>query len=159
MYGPMPHGTMFCALAVEYSGWKLNDVPRQLNGSVVLNPLAAEAIMKPLCPVVRSVSRASRAWPPRIFASNIWIVILSPGLIISVFAFGVNVALLARCGLGGPVGTPSRWMNPKLTGSKQPLLHGPDPLPVHSRLSMVSAEHQCLLSQLMLSTNRAKPGA
>ncbi len=45
MYGPIPHGMMFCRRAVEYSGWKLNRVPVQLNGLVVMNPLAAEAIM------------------------------------------------------------------------------------------------------------------
>jgi hypothetical protein len=51
---------MFCARADEYSGWKLNGVPEQSAGLVFMNPLAAEAIMKPLCPVVRSVSLASR---------------------------------------------------------------------------------------------------
>ena len=71
---------------------------------------------------------------------------------------GVNVARLLRCGLGGPVGTPLVWIQPKLTGSMQSLLHGPAPVPVHSRLSIVSAEHQCALSQLMLSSNGAKPG-
>ena len=52
MYGPMPHGMMFCARAVEYSGWKLNRLPSQLTGFVSMKPLAAEAIMKPLRPVV-----------------------------------------------------------------------------------------------------------
>src|ERR1022692_4502197 len=85
-------------------------------------------------------------------------VILSPGFISSVREFGVTVAWLLSCGLGGPVGTPLSWMNPKLTGSTQSLLHGPEPVPVHSRLSMLSAEHQCVLSQLMLSENGAKPG-
>ena len=53
----MPQGMMFCARAVLYSGWKLNGVPLQSNGLVFMNPFAAEAIMKPLCPVVKSVSR------------------------------------------------------------------------------------------------------
>ena len=57
----MPHGMMFCARADEYSGWKLNGVPVQSAGLVFMKPLAAEAIMKPLCPVVRSVSLASSA--------------------------------------------------------------------------------------------------
>ena len=48
-------------------------------------------------------------------------------------------------------------MKAKFTGSMQLLLHGPAG-PVHSRLSMVSAEHQCVLSQLMVSANGAKPG-
>jgi hypothetical protein len=85
-------------------------------------------------------------------------VILSPGLISSVRLFGVKVASLESCGLGGPVGTPPRCTKAKLTGSTQLLLQGPDPLPVHSRLSMLSAEHQWVLSQLMLSANGAKPG-
>jgi len=85
-------------------------------------------------------------------------VIESPGFISSVFLFGVSVLALLFCGLGGPAGTPFVAMKAKLTGSTQLLLHEPDPLPVHSRLSMVSAEHQCELSQLMLSANGAKPG-
>ena len=154
----MPHGMMFCARAVEYSGWKLNLVPVQSNGLVFMKPFAAEAIMKPLCPVVWSVSLASSARPPGIFASNMCTVILSPGFISSVRELGVKVARLLRCGLGGPVGTPLVWMKPKFTGSMHCALHGPDPLPLHSRLSMLSAEHQCVLSQLMLSANGAKPG-
>jgi len=61
MYGPMPHGMRFCGRAVEYSGWKLNGVPVQSNGSVFMKPLAADASMNPLRPVVRSVSLASNA--------------------------------------------------------------------------------------------------
>ena len=87
-----------------------------------------------------------------------WTVILSPGFISRVCALGVKVARSLSCGLGGPVGTPSVWMKPKLTGSTQLLLQVPDRRPVHSRLSIVSAEHQCVLSQLMLSANGAKPG-
>src|SRR6266702_8485491 len=105
----MPHGTTFCARAVLYVGWKLNRVPVQSNGLVVMNPFLAEAIMKPLLPVVWSVSRASSACPPGIFASHMWTVILSPGLISRVLEFGVKVARSVFCGLGGPVGTPSAW--------------------------------------------------
>src|ERR1022692_2629624 len=158
MYGPIPHGMSFCARAVEYSGWKLNFVPVQSNGLVFMNPLAADAIMKPLFPVVRSVSLASSACPPRIVASNIWIVTLSPGFISRVRALGVSVARSLSCGLGGPVGTPLVWMKPKFTGSGQLLLHGPEPLPTHSRLSIVSAEHQWVASQLVASANGANPG-
>ena len=85
-------------------------------------------------------------------------VILSPGFISSVRELGVTVARSLSCGLGGPVGTPLVWMKPKLTGSGQLPLQCPDPLPLHSRLSMVSAEHQCVSSQLVLSINGAKPG-
>src|SRR5437764_9989653 len=154
----MPHGRMLAARAVEYSGWKLNLVPEQSNGLVVMNPLAPDAIMKPLRPVVRSDIWASSAWPPLIAALNMWTLIASPGFMSSVFALGVALARLESCGLGGPVGTPLVWMKAKLTGSTQLLLQGPEPLPVHSRLSMVSAEHQWVLSQLMLSANGANPG-
>jgi len=50
----------FRAAAEEYSGWKLNGVPSQVTGLVFMKPLAAEAIMKPRCPVVQPVSSASR---------------------------------------------------------------------------------------------------
>src|SRR5580700_4612021 len=160
MYGPKPHGMTFCAAADEYSGWKLNGVPLQLLMLVFMKPFAAEAIMNPLLPVVRSVSLASSACPPGIVASNMCTVIRSPGLISRVCLLGVNVALSLSCGLGGPVGTPLVWTKAKLTGSVQLLLHPvvANPLPRHSRLSMLSAEHQCVLSQLMLSLNGAKPG-
>ncbi|MBO0824173.1 MAG: hypothetical protein J2P27_09985 [Actinobacteria bacterium] len=72
-------------------------------------------------------------------------------------AFGVKVARFASCGLGGPVGTPLVWMKPKLTGSMQFGLQVAK-FRLHSRLSMVSAAHQCVLSQLMLSANGASPG-
>ena len=152
----MPHGMMFCARADEYSGWKLNGVPEQSAGFVFMKPLAAEAIMKPLCPVVKSVSLASSAWPPGIFALNRLSLITSPGFISRVCAFGVTVVRSLSCGLGGPAGTPLVWMKPKLTGSVQSGLQVPSA--AHSRLSMVSAEHQWVLSQLMLSAKGAKPG-
>src|SRR5215470_12595651 len=154
----MPHGMTFAGLAVLYSGWKLNRVPVQSNGLVVMNPFLAEAIMKPLLPVVRSLSCASSACPPGIFASHMWTVILSPGFIISGCALGVWVARLLFCGLGGQVGTPLVGSHAKLTGSKQLLLKWPLPLPWTSRLSIVSAEHQWVLSQLVPSTNGANPG-
>src|SRR5215469_13952117 len=144
----MPQGMMLAARAVLYAGWKLNGVPVQSNGLVVMNPFLAEAIMKPLLPVVRSVSRASSACPPGTFASHMWTVILSPGFMSSVCALGVTVARLLSCGLGGPVGTPLVWIQPKFTGSMHLLLQLSLGLPVfwHSRLSMVSAEHQWVLS-------------
>ncbi len=86
-----------------------------------------------------------------------WMTIVSPGLINNVSRFGVNVARSDSWGLGGPVGLPSCWMNAKLTGSMQLSLQT-DPSAVHSRLSMFSAEHQWVLSQLMLSENGANPG-
>ena len=55
---------MFAAFALEYSGWKLNGVPVQSAMLVFMNPFAAEAIIVPLWPVVRSCSRTSNACPP-----------------------------------------------------------------------------------------------
>src|SRR5215472_8175404 len=156
MWSPTPQGRMFRARAVAYSGWKLNGVPAQVNGLVFRNPFLAEAIMKPLRPVVRSVSFASSARPPGILASHRWTVILSPGFISRVRPFGVNVARSDFCGPGGPAGTPLVWMKAKLVGSGQLKLQVW--LIWHSRLSMVSAEHQWVLSQPMLSTNGAMPG-
>ena len=86
-----------------------------------------------------------------------WIASLSPGFISSVRWFGVTVLRLAFCGLGGPVGTPLVWTNAKLTGSTQLLLQTANPA-WHSSESMVSAAHQCALSQLRPSANGANPG-
>ncbi len=84
-------------------------------------------------------------------------VILSPGFMSNVSAFGVSVATSDSCGLGGPVGTPLVWIHAKLTGSSQLLLHCAN-WNVHSRLSIVSAAHQWLSSQLVESTNGGMPG-
>jgi hypothetical protein len=156
LYGPNPQGTMFAAFAVEYEGWKLNGAPLQSAKLVFLNPLAAEAIILPRRPFVRSFSVISSACPPRTLASNMWMTIRSPWFIMSVCASGVTDARSDSCGLGGPVGTPFVWMKAKLTGSMQLLLHVPPAS--HSTLSMVSAEHQCVLSQLIESANGANPG-
>src|SRR5581483_2121893 len=160
MYGPKPHGRKLPAAAVLYSGWKLNGLPLHVVGSVFMKPFLAEAIMKPLWCVVRSVSLASKAWPPGTRALNICTAMSSPWFIISVCAFGVSVELSLSCGLGGPAGTPLVAMNAKFTGSVQFGLQGSGfiPLPWHSRLSMVRAEHQCVSSQLVLSRKGAAPG-
>src|SRR6202044_877980 len=86
-----------------------------------------------------------------------WIVTWSPGFMSSVCELGVKVAVFASCGLGAPVGTPLFWMNAKFTGSSQFALHVANPS-VHSRLSMVSAAHQCVVSQPELSTKGGSPG-
>ena len=122
-----------------------------------MKPLAAEAIMNPLCPVVRSLMTILNArFPPPMLASHMWVRTTSPGFIISVWPLGVNVAPLESCGLGGPAGTPLRWMKAKFTGSSQ---FGFGPLwSVASSESMLSAAHQCVLLQLTESLNGAKPG-
>src|SRR5713101_6759039 len=50
------HGTWFCCAAVSYSGWKANGVPPHVREFVFMNPLASLATMKPVWPVVRSVT-------------------------------------------------------------------------------------------------------
>src|SRR5436305_5736086 len=147
----------FCALAGLNSGWKLNGWPLQSNMDVFMKPLAAEATMNPLLPVVRSlIVILSACRPPPRLASNMWVRTRSPGFMNSVCLLGVNVATLESCGLGGPAGTPFRWMNAKFTGSTQLLFMCP--AASASSESMVSAAHQWVLSQLTESTNGAKPG-
>src|SRR5258708_12633113 len=69
-----------------------------------MNPLASLATMKPVCPVVRSVTEvknpAGVSW--RVAAT------FSPGVIFSVWALGAKLASFKSCGLGGPAGTPPR---------------------------------------------------
>src|SRR6516164_9469176 len=141
-------------LAVEYSGRKLNFVPLQSAIEVFMKPFFAEASMNPVFPVLRSRTSVSSA--PAFLLSKMWMASLSPGFISRVVWFGVTVFRLARCGLGGPVGTPFVWMKAKLIGSTQLLLQVPEA--VHSSESIVSAAHQWLLLQLMPSTNGANPG-
>src|SRR5271170_1184672 len=153
-----PHELMLPDLAVLNSGWKLNGVPEQSAIEVVWKPLAADACMKPLWCVVRSSMATSNALPPPgAGASNMWKVILSPGFMSSVSLLFTNVFTVASCGDGGPVGTPFRWMKPKLLGSSQFALQVANAA-VHSRLSMVRAAHQCVPSQLALSTKGGLPG-
>src|SRR6516162_8468448 len=141
-------------LAVEYSGRKFHFVPLQSAIEVFMKPFLADACINPVCPVLRSLTAVSSA--PAFLLSKIWILSLSPGFISSVRWFGVTVLRSAFCGLGGPVGTPLVWIKAKLIGSTQLLLQVPET--VHSSESIVSAAHQWLLLQLMLSTNGANPG-
>ena len=76
----------------------------------------------------------------------------------SVSELGVLVSPVASCGLGGPVGMPSRWMNAKLVGSSQFVLQFTKPS-WHSRSLMCSDAHQWVLSHETESANGAKPGA
>src|SRR6516165_4085722 len=141
-------------LAVEYSGGELHGVPLQSAIDVFMKPFAADASMNPVRPELRSRTWVSSA--PACLLSKIRILSLSPGFIRNVDRFGVTVRRLASCGLGGPAGTPLVCTKAKLIGSVQLLLH--EPPVVHSSESIVSAAHQCVLSQLMPSTNGANPG-
>src|ERR1700694_4748147 len=122
-----------------------------------MKPLAAEAIMKPFLPGVRSSIGVSWACPPVTAVSKIVALMVSPGFIRRVCALGVFVARLASCGLGGPVGTPSVWMKAKLVGSMHALLQLAE-LSVHPWTLLWRDAHQWVLSQLRLSTNGANPG-
>src|SRR5580698_1777230 len=153
-----PHGMTLLTPAVLYSGWKLNGVPEQSAAEVVWKPLAADACMYPLWPVLRSRTRTSKALPPPgAGASNMRNRIVSPGFMSSVWRLGTSLASVCSCGDGGPVGTPFFWMNPKFSGSSQSGLHCANPS-VHSALSIVSAAHHCLSLQLSLSANGGLPG-
>src|SRR6202043_803713 len=99
----------------------------------------------------------SNAWPPPdAGASDMCTWIRSPGFMSSVLPLGTKVVRLANCGDGGPVGTPFFWMKAKLIGSTQAGLAFAVGVPV--KLSMFSAAHQCVASQLVLSTKGAFPG-
>src|SRR6266480_232773 len=152
---PAAQPPWLAVLAVEYSGRKLNFVPLQSAIEVFMKPFLAEASMNPVFPVLISRTRVSSA--PAFLLSKMWMSSLSPGFISRVLWFGVTVFRLERCGLGGPVGTPFVWMNAKLTGSTQLLLQTLKSA-WHSSESMVSAAHQCELSQLRASENGANPG-
>src|SRR5215470_6940766 len=113
-------GTKLSNLAVSYSGWKLKFVVAQVFGPVFRKPLAALATMNPvrMTPdwlVVRSWTIVRRPADVSLIVTRI----RSPWLMKRVCALGVNVESVALPGPGGPVGTPSFWMNAKLTGSPQ----------------------------------------
>src|SRR5262249_16053221 len=152
---PAAQPPWLAVLAVEYSGRKLNRVPVQSAIEVFMKPFLAEASMNPVFPVLRSRTWVSRA--PALLLSKMWMASLSPGFISRVRWFGVTVLRLARCGLGGAVGAPVVWRKPKLIGSMELLLHTLKSA-WHSSESMVSAAHQCELSQLRASANGANPG-
>ena len=141
---PAPHGRMLFGAALEYSGWKLNGVPAAgPPGSVFMKPFAAGGDHEARLCRWSGRARSLRARDHLLgaLASKMWMTIVSPGFISSVWRFGVTVARSDSCGLGGPVGTPLCWMNAKLTGSMQFRCRW-KPSGLHSRLSMVSAEHQ-----------------
>ena len=90
-------------------------------------------------------------------ASNMCILIVSPGFIRSVSLLGIERVQVGVLGAGPPVGTPFFWMKAELTGSSQLVLHTAKQA-VHSRLSMVRAAHQSVSLQLGPSINGGFPG-
>src|SRR5262249_23924196 len=124
------------------------------------NPFAALATTKPVWPVVRSATEAlspPTSGDPESGTSLIEALTTSPGFIFRVWALPKNVARFGSCGAGGPGGTPSSYMNEQLTGSMQLLLQVLT-LKLHTRLSIVSAAHHCVLLQLVESVNGVNPG-
>src|SRR5690242_3990960 len=93
--------------------------------------------MYPTPPVVASSTYVSKPAPVSLITTSK----TSPGFIISVLEFGVNVAVVCCPGAGGPVGIPLPWRKAKLTGSIQ---EGLSPA-----LSMLSAAHHCVVLQLI----------
>src|SRR5581483_2866622 len=96
------HGTWFCCLAVLYSACQVNGVPEQSAMLVSVKPFDALAVMNPVRWVVRSLTVVVNPFAGSVMET--WS--LSPGLIISVLPFGVNVLTSVCCGFGGPAGTP-----------------------------------------------------
>jgi hypothetical protein len=150
-------------VAVLYSGCQLARAVVQFM-SVYWNPFAADACMKPDVWRVRSSMTTSKAsLPPKAFftagagASNMWMLIRSPGFMMSVFLFGTLVSKSESPGPAGPVGTPLVWMKAELIGSSQSGWQVAY-WSVHSRLSMVMAAHQPTSLQLSLSTHGGLPG-
>src|SRR5579885_1956012 len=135
------HGTKLPNLAVENSGWKLKFVPLQSLMFRLWNWLAALAIIKPLCPVLRS---SIMVVTPPVTLPGVSLIVtlsLSPWFINRVSALGVKEAAVCTSGPAGPVGTPSRWMNAKLVVSRQLKLQVAKPA-VHSTLLMCREAHQ-----------------
>src|SRR5450432_169201 len=122
-----------------------------------MNPLEALATMNPVLPVVSSLTVVvNPAWGP-VSGSVIETWSTSPGFSLSVWALGVRLVMSASCGPGGPAGTPLVCRKAKFCGSSQ-LGFRSAKLNLDSRLSIVSAEHHCVLLQLALSANGVNPG-
>ena len=122
-----------------------------------MNPFAAEAIMKPARPVVRSVSRISSAWPPA--HPGVEHVDHDPVALVHQERLRVRrerrqIGLLRA---GRPRGHAVALDEREVHGLDAVVVAGAA-LASHSTLSMVSAEHQWVLSQLIESSNGANPG-
>src|SRR5258708_1944399 len=156
--------TRVCSDEVEYIGWKLYGMLVQLVpvGSYWTwpNPLAALAVMDPVCPLVRSWMTASSpfgvSWRDTLR--------LSPDFMNrSLARFGVNVAVVESTGFAGAVERPFLVMNAKLTYSR-PVLAAQVafwvvPLTGSSeRLNMFSAAHHLVGSQPLAPTATCQVG-
>src|SRR5215469_6928354 len=149
-------------------GWKSYGISVQLvpvgANWIWPNPLAAEAVIVPRTPVVRSSSMVCKPLAVSFIVTEMW----SPGFmnITSGLLLGFpDVAGLKSSGFGGPIGLPDFVRNAKLTYSVPPRISFRQvefksvPLIGSSeRLSMVSAAHQSTGSQLWLLNCSTHPG-
>src|SRR5438552_5621821 len=128
-------------------------MPKLLVALATMNPLWVgwvESVMVIPSPFVVSAS-ATESWSPELKNET------------SELPTGLNVSKVASTGFGGPIGTPSWVMNAKLTYSS-PVLAAHVELrtwPVtgfSDRLSMFSAAHHLVGSQLTPGGQSAQPG-
>src|SRR5215472_2748385 len=110
--------TRVCSDEVEYIGWKSYGMLTQLvpvgANCTWPNPLAALAVIDPVCPLVRSLMTACK--PCGVSRRDTFR--LSPEFMNrSFFGSGVSVAVVESTGFAGAVGTPFLVMNAKLTYS------------------------------------------
>src|SRR5713101_7675853 len=111
--------TRVCSEEVEYIGWKLYGMLTQLVPVGAYwtwpNPLAAPAVMDPVCPLVTSLMTACN--PFGVSWSDT--VRLSPEFMNrSFFRSGVNVAVVESTGFAAAVVRPCLLTNAKLTYSR-----------------------------------------
>src|SRR6266581_6442850 len=156
--------TRVCSDEVEYIGWKLYGMLTQLVpvGSYWTwpNPLAALAVIAPVCPLVRSLMTACN--PFGVSWSDTFR--LSPEFMNrSFFRSGVNVAVVESTGFAAAVVRPFLLMNAKLTYSR-PVLAAQVAFRVvpatgsSARLKMFIAAHHLVGSQPLAPTATCQVG-
>src|SRR5580700_3792764 len=156
--------TRVCSEEVLYIGWKLYGRAVQLVpvGSYLTwaKPLAAPAVIVPVCPLVRSLMATRN--PPGVSLNPTCR--RSPELMNrSLAGSGVNVVSVESTGLAGAWATPFLVMNAKLTYSRPTWLAqvGFCVVPFtgsSDRLSMLRAAHHLVGSQLLAPTATAHVG-
>src|SRR5215471_17047575 len=167
LYECAAHGTRVCGDEVLYIGWKsygitVQEVPVGAN-LICPKLFAALATMKPLWPVVRSLMSVRS--PCAVSDMVTWIRSPDPMKRSRAGSGAPDVSGLKSSGFGGPVGTPFLVRNAKFTYSIPPRTW-PRQVPFRScpltgsrdRLSMVSAAHHWVTSQLWLSNCFTQPG-
>src|SRR6266568_5165920 len=156
--------TRVCSDDVEYIGWKLYGMLAQLVpvGSYWTwpNPLAALAVIDPVCPLVRSLMTACNPFG----VSRMDTFRLSPEFMNrSRAGSGVNVAVVDCTGFGVAVGRPFLVRNAKLTYSMpvlaaQVLFRKVPATGSSARLKMFIAAHHLVGSQALAPTATCQVG-